>query len=200
MLQAIHQRGHVADTAKKPRDKDLVFVLLGFHTTVLRIRDSERDCWRETKLKETSTYTNRFMFCQINHCHVMATHAGSYITFFFFLVFFWVIFLHNKTRTFYAEEKRYQTLLTSPATFASLDWILFSIYSRPWFFNGVLHCITSPSLPSFQRFVSLNGKISLLWQKWTEERSMDGGGRSETGRLHSETWAWEVANPTQKCR
>jgi hypothetical protein len=58
----------------------------------------------------------------------------------FVLFCFFEIFLHNKTRTLiYAEERRYQIPLTSPAPFASLAWILYSIYLRPWFSNGGGH-------------------------------------------------------------
>ena len=49
-------------------------------------------------------------------------------------------------------------------------------------------------------FSMQDGKNTMLWQKWDEERAMDCRGRSEAAWLYSETRPWEMADTSQKCR
>lgn len=44
-----------------------------------------------------------------------------------------------------------------------------------------------------------DGKITLLWQEWSEERTMDGWGGSETYWLYSISWSGQLAYSPQKC-
>lgn len=59
---------------------------------------------------------------------------------------------------------------------------------------------SSSSATEFQNNIHQYGKSSLLWQEWTQERSMDFWRRCYSRQLYSGTWSRQLAQPPKERR